>query len=140
MEILSSRSPHEQAKIIRGVLEKYPVGSSEIRTQEMHDEYVALADRLERGGMVAGGAPVATAEVVRRAIDDVQALLDKGGPTNAVDRIHTSLDGHLQYLCDGAGIEYDKKNDTTRTLLKKLRRQHPQLKSSGRARRTSRRY
>jgi hypothetical protein len=29
IEIVSSRPPHEQAKIIRGVLEKYPVGSSE---------------------------------------------------------------------------------------------------------------
>jgi hypothetical protein len=129
IEILSSRSPHEQAKIIRGVLEKYPVRSSEIRTQAIHDEY--LADRLERAGMVAGDAPVATAEVVRRAIDDVQALLDKGGPTNAVDRVHTSLHGHLQYLCHGAGIEYDKKNDTTTTLPKKLRRQHPQLQELG---------
>jgi hypothetical protein len=68
----------------------------------MHDEYLALADRLERGGMVAGDAPAATAEVVRRAIADVQALLDTGGPTNAVDRVHMSLHGHPQYLCDGA--------------------------------------
>jgi hypothetical protein len=131
ISVLSSRASSEQAKIIRGVLEKYPVGSSEIRTQAMHDEYVAFADRLERGGMVAGGAPAATAEVVRRAIDDVQALLDKGGPTNAVDRIHTSLHGHLQYLCDAVGIEYDNKNDPTTALLKKLRREHPKLEDLG---------
>lgn len=131
IEILSSRSPHEQAKIIRGVLEKYQIGSSEIRTQAMHDEYLALADKLERDGMVAGDAPVATAEVVRRAIDDVQALLDKGGPTNAVDRVHTSLHGHLQYLCDAAGINYDSKNDSTTALLKKLRRGHPKLQDLG---------
>ena len=48
IEILSSRPPHEQAKIIRGVLEKYSVGSAGIRTRAMHDEYVALADRLAR--------------------------------------------------------------------------------------------
>jgi hypothetical protein len=47
--------------------------------------------------------------VVRRAIDDVQALLDAGEPTYAVDRVHTSLHGHPQYLCDGAGINYDEK-------------------------------
>jgi hypothetical protein len=131
IEILSSRPPHEQAKIIRGVLEKYPAGSSGIRTQAMHDEYLALADRLERGGMVAGDTPAATAEVVRRAIDDVQALLDTGGPTNAVDRVHTSLHGHLQYLCDGAGLDHDKRNDSTTALLKKLRREHPQLQDLG---------
>jgi hypothetical protein len=81
--------------------------------------------------LVAGEAPVATAEVVRRAIDDVHALLDKGGPTNAVDRVHTSLQGHLQYLCDGAEIAYDKKNDPTTALLRKLRREHPRLRDLG---------
>jgi hypothetical protein len=131
IEILSSQSPHKQAMIIRGVLAKYPVGSAGIRTQAMHDEYLAVADRLEHGGMVAGDVPAATAEVVRRAIDDVQALLDRGGPTNAVDRVHTSLHGHLQYLCDGAGIDYDKKNDSTTALLKKLRREHRQLQDLG---------
>jgi hypothetical protein len=131
IQILSSRPSHEQARIVRGILEKYPVGSTPLRTQAIHDEYVGLADRLEQGGMVAGGAPAATAEVVRRAIDDVQALLDKGGPTSAVDRVHTSLHGHLQYLCDGAGVEYDRKNDTTTVLLKKLRREHPRLKDLG---------
>lgn len=131
IEILSSRPPHEQSKIIRGILEKYPAASAEIRTQAMHDEYLRLAERLARGGMVAGDQPAATAEVVRRAIDDVQALLDKGGPTSAVDRVHTSLHGHLQYLCDGAEIDYDERNDPTTALLKKLRREHPQLQDLG---------
>lgn len=131
IEILSSRPPHEQSKIIRGILEKYPAASAEIRTQEMHDEYLRLAERLERGGMVAGDQPAATAEVVRRAIDDVQTLLDKGGPTSAVDRVHTSLHGHLQYLCDGAEVDYDERHDSTTALLKKLRREHPQLQDLG---------
>lgn len=130
ISVLSSRPPHEQAKIIRGVLEKYPTGSSELRTQAMHDEYASLADRLERGDMVAGEMPAQTMEVVRRAIDDVQALLDKGGPTSAVDRVHTSLHGHLRYLCDDAGIEYARE-DTTTALLKKLRRAHPRLQELG---------
>jgi hypothetical protein len=130
IEILSTRPPDEQAKIVRGILEKYPLGSSPIRTQEMFDEYVRLAGRLERGGMVSGEAPAATMDVVRRAIDDVDALLQKGGPTSAVDRIHTSLHGHLQYLCDEAGIEYDRDNSNV-ALLKKLRGEHPRLKDLG---------
>ncbi len=130
IEILSTRPPHEQAKIVRGILEKYPAGSSDLRTQAMHDEYVALADRLERGGMVAGDAPAATTEVVRRAIDDAEALLDKGGATSAVDRIHTSLHGHLHYLCDQSEIEYTR-DDSTVALLKKLRRKHPRLQNLG---------
>jgi hypothetical protein len=130
ISVLRERPAHEQGKIVRGVLEKYPVGSSDLRTQATHDEYTALADRLERGGMVAGDVPAQTMEVVRRAIDDVQTLLDKGGPTSAVDRVHTSLHGHLRYLCDDASIEYAK-DDTTTSLLKKLRREHPQLQDLG---------
>jgi len=130
IEILSTRPPYEQAKIVRGILEKHPAGSSDVRTQAMHDEYAALADRLEGGGMVPGDMPVATMEVVRRAIDDVEALLDKGGATSAVDRIHTSLHGHLRYLCDEAGIEYTR-NDSTVVLLKKLRLEHPRLQDLG---------
>ncbi len=109
IEFLSSRPPHEQATIVRGVLEKYPPGSTPLRSKEIHDEYRAIADRLERGAMVAGDAPAATADVVQRAIDDVQVQLDKGEPTNAVDRVHTSLHGHLQHLCEAAGIDYDRK-------------------------------
>lgn len=130
IEILSTCSPHEQAKIVRGILEKYPAGGSGLQTQAMHDEYVALADRLERGGMVAGDPPAATTEVVRRAIDDVDALLAKGGPTSAVDRVHTTLHGHLRYLCDEAGIEYDR-DDSTTALLKKIRREHSALQNLG---------
>ncbi len=96
----------------------------------MWDEYAALADKLEQAGMVAGEVPAATMEVVRRAIDDVQTLLDKGGPTSAVDRIHTSLHGRLQYLCDEAGIGNDR-DDTNVALLKKLRQQHPRLQDLG---------
>jgi Abortive infection C-terminus len=46
-------------------------------------------------------------------------------------RLDTSLHGHLQYLCDGAGIDYDKRDDATTALLKKLRREHPQLQDLG---------
>ena len=130
IQILSSRPPHEQARIVRGILEKYPAGSSELRTQAMHDEYVTLADRLDRGGMVAGDAPAATTEVVRRAIDDAEALLQSGGPTSAVDRVHTMIHGHLRYLCGEAGIEYGR-DDSTTVLLKKIRREHPALQNLG---------
>lgn len=130
IRVLQERPPHDQAKIIRGVIEKYPVDSSELRTDAARKELIAIAERLERGGMVAGPAPSFTSEVVIRAIDDVEALLEKGGPTSAVDRVHTSLHGHLRYLCDEAGIEYGR-DDTMVALLKKLRQAHPKLQDLG---------
>jgi hypothetical protein len=130
IRVLQESAPHVQAKIIRGVIAKYPVGSSELRTQTSRDELVAIAQRLERGGMVVGSAPAFTSEVVLRAIDDVEALLQRGGPTSAVDRVHTSLHGHLRYLCEEVGIPYDRDSSMV-ALLKKLRREHPNLLDLG---------
>ncbi len=130
IRVLEKSPPHVQAKIIRGVIEKYPVGSDELRAESTRDELIAMAERLERGGMVAGSAPALTSEVVIRAIDDVEALLQGGGPTSAVDRVHTSLHGHLRYLSDEATIPYDRE-DTMVGLLKKLRQAHPKLQDLG---------
>lgn len=130
IRVLEESPPHVQAKIVRGVLEKYPVGSDELRTQAAAAELLAMAERLERGGMVAGAVPAVTSDVVRRAIDDVEALLQRGGPTSAVDRVHTSLHGHLRYLCDEAAIPYGR-DDTMVALLKKLLQAHPKLRDLG---------
>jgi Abortive infection C-terminus len=128
--VLQGSLPPVQAKIVRGVLEKYPIGSDELRTQAAYDELVAMAERLERGRMVTVVPPAFTSAVVARALDDAEALLREAGPTSAVDRVHTSLHGHLRYLCDEAGIVYDR-DATMVALLKKLRNEHPKLRSDG---------
>jgi hypothetical protein len=130
IRVLEASPPHDQAKIIRGVIEKYPVGSSKLRTEASRDALIAMAERLERGGMVGPRTPALTSAVVIRAIDDAEALLQKGGATSAVDRAHTSLHGHLRFLCDEAGIEY-RRDDTMVALLKKLRQAHPKLQDLG---------
>lgn len=128
--ILQESPPDVQAKIVRGVIERYPVGSSELRTASLRDDLLAVAERLERGGMVAGAAPVFTSDVVLRAIDDAETLLQRGGPTSAVDRMHTALHGHLRYLCDEAGIHYEREA-TMVALLRMLRREHPSFQDLG---------
>ena len=60
--------------------------------------------------MVPAGAPTCTSDVVIRAINDAEALLQEGGPTSAVDRVHTALHGHLRYLCDQAKIPHDRED------------------------------
>jgi hypothetical protein len=62
--VLKQSPPHVQAKIVRAVIEKYPVGSSDLRTEAARDELLAMAERLERGGMVAAAAPALTSDVV----------------------------------------------------------------------------
>ena len=130
IEILSTRSPRDQAKIIRGVLEKYPPGSAPQRTPELAESFEQIAARLERGPMVPPPVSLATSEVVQRAMDDVEALLAVGGPTSCVDRVHTALHGHLRHLCVSATIDFPE-DDSTVALLKRLRREHPRLQDSG---------
>jgi hypothetical protein len=131
--VLEQTPPDVQAKILRGVLLKYPAGSGTLRTQAAHDAIAAMAERLEHArmaGMVTVPAAV-TSEVVVRAIQDAETLLKQGGgPTSAVDRVHTALHGHLGYLCEQAGIEHDRE-DTMVALLKKLRKEHPNLQDLG---------
>ncbi len=128
--VLKQSPPDVQAKIIRGVLDKYPVGSDPLRTEESHAALVAIAERLERGGMVVASVPVFTSVVVQRALDDAETLLQNGGPTSAVDRVHTALHGHLGYLCEQASIEYDREASMV-ALLKKLLAEHPSLQDLG---------
>lgn len=130
IQIISSRAPADQAKIIRGILEKYPVGSDDRRTPELAAALGSLAKRLEQDRVVKAVPLTATSAVVRRAIDDVDALLRAGGPTSCVDRVHTFLHGHLRYLCESAGIGFAEEDGTT-ALLKKLRREHPLMEEMG---------
>ena len=131
--VLEKSPPDVQAKIVRGVLAKYPAGSSLLRTEAGRDRLVAMAERLERGSvvaMVSATAPAFTSEVVVRALDDAETLLQSSGPESAVDRVHTALHGHLGFLCDEAHIAYGRE-DTMVGLLKKLRKEHPNLRDLG---------
>ncbi len=129
--VLEKSPPHVQAKIVRGVLAKYPRGSSPLRTVEAETWLISLAERLERGAAMVPMPPLAyTSEVVVRALDDAETLMKTTGPTSAVDRVHTALHGHLRFLCDEAGIDYDRE-DTMVGLLKKLRAEHPSLQDLG---------
>lgn len=128
--ILSSLPARDQAKVVRAVIERFPVGSSPLRTEAARDELLEIVERLESGGLVPGSAPALTSDVVLRAIGDAEALLQKGGPTSAVDRVHTSLHGHLRYLCDEGGVAYAP-DDSMVALFKKLRQGHPKLRDLG---------
>lgn len=87
--------------------------------------------QLETGVAVSVTSPAVTSEVVRRALADADALLKSdGGPTSAVDRLHTALHGHLIAVCSEAGIPHSA-TDSAAKLLKALRANHPRLRDLG---------
>jgi hypothetical protein len=132
IEILSTRSPRDQAKILRGVIDRFggdddADNPTRSRLRPELEDWIA---RLETAPAVGLDSPKHTRDVVIRALADADELIRANGATSAVDRIHTALHGHVLALCEAAGIEVDREVTTTRAL-KLLRQNHPGLVASG---------
>lgn len=123
IRILSESPAPIQAKIIEGILYRYPVGSSVIRTPEVHNEILTWISRLQ-------GTPIPlpplkiTSPVVERALSDAEKLLKSSGAVSALDRIHTAFHGFLEVLCNDQGISF-KADCSLTELFKILRQKHP---------------
>ena len=129
IKIVTDADPRTQATILRGILERYPVGSSDLRTQASHDriaEMITLCD----GAAVGDPELRISSDVVRRAIGDAETLLRTGGPTSAVDRVHTALHGYLMAACRDKGIGYPP-DPSILDLFKLLKSDHPSLQDLG---------
>lgn len=131
--ILSSSQPHVQAKIVRGVLERFPLNTQYIldtRTKELYEDLLGFAKRLEVTSPVLSPDPKINSAVVERAVGDVEILLQTSGAVSGVDRIHTALYGYLRAVCDIENISYSKDDSMTK-LFKLLRQHHPALLNLG---------
>jgi hypothetical protein len=134
IQILKGQTPDIQARIVRGVLERFPlnaeVGKPATRTQELFNEILEIAKRLEGVSPIANPDPKITSSVVERAISDVETLLSTNGAVSGVDRIHTALHGYLQVVCESENISFQK-DDSMAKLFKLLRQHHPALQNLG---------
>jgi hypothetical protein len=132
IHILQTALPHDQAKIVRGVVERFPVGqhrSPETRNEALRKELLDIAKRLDAAGVDAP-VPRITSEVVRRALSDAETLIRTQGATSGVDRVHTALHGYLIAVCDQSSIVHSS-GLTVTGLLQLLRTHHPKLRSTG---------
>lgn len=130
IQILSESAPEVQATILSGILKRFPVGSTEKRTQALADEIRQWSTALRSGTAVPHPTPTNASEVVRRALADAEYLLQKSGATSAVDRVHTALHGYQLGLCNEVSIPLPTDANLTQ-VFKCLRNQHPALNSSG---------
>lgn len=133
IDIIKMSSPEAQAKIVRGVLQKFPLDAQykpDTRTKECRDELINIALRIEGASPVATPAPKITTAVVERAISDMEALIQTSGAVSGVDRVHTVLHGYLRAVCASEGIPYSEDDGITR-LFKLLRQHHPALQNLG---------
>jgi len=131
-EILIASNPNDQAKIVRGVLAKYPFDpdATQGRTKALHEEFLAIAGRIEGACLVGSVKPAITSAVVERAIADAERLLETEGATSAVDRLHTVLHGYLRAVCDDARIP-DGEGTLMSGLFGLIRGQHPAFADLG---------
>ncbi len=134
LAILENADPSTQAKILKGVLKKYPVEffpeeQREIK-QKAAREIKELINRLESGQAVANERLYVTNATVERAIQDTKVLIETNGATSGVDRIHTALHGYLKEVCRQAGISLGE-GETLTQVFKKLKVNHPALQIGG---------
>lgn len=132
IEILVSQNPHDQAKILRGLFERFPIDEEGApdRRRNMAAQMWKWLTELDATPTVVGLTPKATHEVVVRAIADAERLISTTGATSGVDRVHTALHGHLLALCEASGIPTAADVALT-AAFKELRNGHPKLQEQG---------
>jgi hypothetical protein len=132
ISILQSAPPRDQAKIIRGVLEKYPVASFEEKLrpekQQLYDYFESVAAKLDGLAVRLPPQAEATSEAVEAALADAEILLRERGPASVVDRLHTALHGYLRNLAEQAEVSLDGRENLPR-LFVLVRDHHPALKA-----------
>lgn len=133
ISILGSLPPHDQAKVLRGVIERFPVTATD-RPASRNDtslaELNAIIQRLDGVAIERSATPRITSEIVTRALADAEALIASTGATSAVDRVHTAMHGYLIAVCGAAAVTPPSDASMT-ALFKLLRREHPKLSDLG---------
>lgn len=127
--IISGQEPWAQARIVRGVVDRFPVAGSDApstRTEEFRRELLGWAERLH--GIVVDSTALQTSRAdVFQAIADTETLLQShSGAPVSVDRVHTTLHAYLVGECESAGIDNNDDASISK-LLKELRSHHPRL-------------
>jgi len=133
MAILEGSPPDVQAKIIRGVLKRFPLDAElkpATRTQELYDKLLDIIRRLEGASPVPSPEPRTTSAIVERAITDAESLLKSSGAVSGVDRVHTALHGYLRVVCDKQIIAYSRDDGMTK-LFRLIRQHHPAFQNLG---------
>lgn len=114
-----------QARILEGILSRFPAGSAEQRTVELAKEIGGWSSRL-RGVAVSTPILESSSEIVVRALQDAEKLLEAHNPVSAVDRVHTALHGHLRHILKQANIQFEERASLS-ALLTILKKDHPKF-------------
>lgn len=132
--VLKESPPDAQARIIDGVLAKFPISAFREEERESkqgtRDKLISIAARLRGGPAVEVDNLRVRSAAVARAISDAATLIRDRGATSGVDRIHTALHGYLIALVRRYQIQVTSEPSIT-DLLKALRQNVRELQDAG---------
>ena len=115
ISVVSGSNAAVQAAILRGIAKRYPPDSEPHRTKASYAQLIALIKKCSSDLSVDQSDPRITSDVVRRALADAALLIERSGPTSAVDRVHTALHAYLKAACARYSISIPE--DAKITLL-----------------------
>lgn len=128
IKILSEQEPVDQSKIIRGILNKFPVDQIEkpaSRTQELYRYFDSIASQLEHSSVIIHNPSIIEKhQVLYQALSDAELLMKQSTPSSAVDRIYTYFQGYLEAICLDQNIRIDRDENITK-LFKIIKSNHP---------------
>jgi hypothetical protein len=128
IRIFTESAPKEQAKIIRGVIERFPVGPEPAtRTEDLKQQLLAEAKKLDTVDYINQPSLEVQSGTVFEALEDAKSLIENRKAVSAVDRVHTAFHGYLRFLCKASKISFEQKDDIV-SLVKKIFNEHPKLK------------
>lgn len=141
ISILTSANGQYQAKILRGVIEKFSLTTFEEqfdeniisqfemrRKKELHEKILRWIDELSDNDLIVLDDLTHDFEFVRKALDQCETLITAHTYSSAVDRAHTALHGYLKGQCKLAGLVITETNPKIQDLWSKIKLDHPKFK------------
>jgi DNA-binding FrmR family transcriptional regulator len=132
--VLRDSPPDVQARIIDGVLDKFPIDAfpetDRDRKRRVRGQMEAIASRLRGGPAVEVDDLKVQSDAVSRAIADAATLIRDRSAASGVDRVHTTLHGYLKAIVKQERLTAGADPSMT-DLMKVLRQQHPAFQDSG---------
>ncbi|WP_138091045.1 abortive infection family protein [Halalkalibacterium halodurans] len=139
IKILLNANTNDQVKILRGVIEKYPIEYFEDLDYEekelkqkrrLFDRINVYIQRLEKSGFIDVPKLHITANFVEEALKQAETLLKEHDSYSALDRMHTALHAFLLHICKDEKIIFESSEPKIQDVFSKLRKEHPAFKNN----------
>lgn len=138
IKILTDSAPLDQAKILSGVLNKFPLTEFEELSKDgiiskyeyeakirLHEKIVEWMDGLKGLDLIKLDESIYDFEFVKEVLDQADTLISNHSYGSAIDRTHTALHSYLKQLCNNAELEFEDSLVDMQAMWSKIRNEHP---------------